>query len=262
MRQRRLILRLAAAVCLSAAGFTNVHAQVNGRQPLPGTVMNLDSAVQYLQSNNPMDRAFALTTFDYLGPKAQAQSAMVVAALFDSSAEVRGIAVKAIRTVDPNIAGPALALAGDNYQAKLNALNQLDKLGTAGSAALPALQKFLESARPEDRSTIIGSIADVGRKDPKAAQFLANVAMLDTDPSIRKTAMERLGKMDSGPGAVSVFVQALVNGTPDMQKAAINGLGTVGKGNADAQQALTAAATLAKDPKVREQAQDALKKTK
>jgi hypothetical protein len=260
MCQRMLMLSFTVALALGAAGLNQASGQIEGRVPLPGIVGNLDDAIKYMQSSNPKDRAFALVTFDYLGPKAQGQSQQVVGALFDPSAEVRSIAVKAIKTVDPTIAGPALALAGDNYQAKLDAIQKLQQMGTTGYAALPALAKFLESARPEDKQSIVNSIAGVGAKDPAAAKYLATVAL--NDPALRGDIMAKLGKMESGPGATAVFVQALQGGNAETQKLAIQGLGTVGKNNPDAIQALTLAASLAKDPKLRDEAKEALKKTK
>ena len=70
MCRQWLIPSLALALFLAPAGLSRVSAQIDGRAPLPGTVLNLDSAIKYLQSDNPKDRAFALTTLEYDAPVA------------------------------------------------------------------------------------------------------------------------------------------------------------------------------------------------
>lgn len=205
---------------------------------------DLPSAIQYLQSDRPSDRAFALSVMGLLGGDAVSASKQVVQSYFDGSPQVRQAASLALQNVNPTLYGPVETLTANNpanpdlYGNQLQALQTLSNLGTAGDAALPALLAFMPRMAPADQTKMVGTVAKVGANDPQVRQLLANWALTSANPAVREAAMKELPKVNNAGAETGLFLAALQREKdPKRRIQLMDTLAGIGRGNS---QALTA----------------------
>jgi len=266
---RKLLILTAMAAGLALQG-----------QPLQGQnrkdyYKDVKDALDYFKSDRSTDKSFALATLGLVGMEArksgdtklaqflaQTSSKVAVQGMVSSDPSIRKAANEAIGSVNPRIAGAVSALVnGQNYDQRLQGMQQLSKLGVDGAAAVPALLDFLKQAKPEDKLGVVQTIGTVGAKDPQVAELIAAMALKDPDPAIQNAAVATLSKMPGGGSTVDVFLGTLNNDRdPRTRLAAIQGLAAVGRGNASAVAELERLATMDPNPDISAAAKAALNK--
>jgi HEAT repeat protein len=241
---RKLLILMAMAAGLALQG-----------QPLQGQnrkdyYKDIKDALNYFKSDRTTDKSFALATL------------VAVQGMVSSDPSIRKAANEAIGSVNPKLAGPVAALVnGQNYELRLQGIQQLGQLGPDGVAAVPALLDFLKQAKPEDKLAVVQTIGTVGAKDPQVAELIAAMALKDPDPTIQNAAAATLSKMPNGGSTVDVFLSTLNNDRdPRTRLAAIQGLAAVGRGNASAAAELERLAARDPNPDISAAAKAALRK--
>jgi hypothetical protein len=249
----RTYLFVLAFGCAGAVGL-EARAQQNPN------IKNLQDALQYLKSDKSTDRAFALATMGLMKADAKSASKEIVTAYFDGNADVRKAANLALMNVNPDLYKPVVALAtSDDYDAKVQAVKDLAKLGGDAAPTVPALLRFLKDAKPEDKIDTVKTLLDIAPKDPSLASALTEMALNDSDVKVRDAALRALPNTADAPDQTKVALAALnAAQTAEAKINAIAVLGSIGKGNADVSTVLKG---YLNDPsaQVREAAQKALK---
>jgi HEAT repeat protein len=198
-------------------------------------IRDLKEALQYLKSDKSTDRAFALATMGLMKGDAATASKEIVTAYFDSNADVRQAADLALMNVNPNLYKPVVALTrGDDYDAKVQAIKDLAKLGADAAPTVPAMLNFLKDARAGDKIDTVKTLLEIAPKDPALAAALTQVALKDSDPKVREAALNALPKTADAAAQTRIVLMALNDAQmPDAKVNAINVLGGIGKDNAD-----------------------------
>jgi HEAT repeat protein len=247
-------------VLVLALGTTVSHAQQNF-----GTTKDVNEAMKFLKSSNPTDRTAGLMSLALLGEDGRVATRDVVGLLFDGSKDVREWANLALPKVNPELAEPVMTLANSqDYDKRMDAMKQLAKLGGDAMPAIPALLKFLDQADPKDRVAVVGTLTQVGAKDPNLSTTLVNLGLRDKDPAVRAAALQGLSKLGNVQAALDMLTKMLKETDPAQRTSAITGLAAIAGTNKDAMQALKASLT-DPSPTVRaaaKQAMDKLEKKK
>lgn len=232
-----------------------------GQNPID--VKDLKGAAAALKSEKSADRAAGLSFIALLGAEAKSQTRAVVGSLFDASADVRDWAKKALPKVDPALSGPVMTLVqGQDPAQQLKAVQQLGQMGDSGAAAVPALLVFFEKAKDADRAAAASALGQVGAKDPALAPVLANMAMKDPDPNVRKIALAALPKLENQQGAIDAFGAMLKDADPANRSTAVIALGSLAGSNKQALEVLQKVMKSDPSPTVRAAAVQALEKLK
>ncbi len=243
------ILGFFAAVVCAALVVSPSQAQQDNQK-------TLEAGLKSLQNSDPMERALGLVALALIGKDAKVASKEIIELLNDPNAEVSKRAVEAITAANPDIAAAAITLAqGTDLDKRIQAAEQLGKLGKDGSPALSLLLPFLDKTTGADRVKVLKALASAGAEDKKAAEAIAKAALTDNDPKVREAALAALPKMADSKAQVGTMIGALKERDTQKRLNAISALGAVGKGNLDALKALEA---LANDPSA--QVRDAAKK--
>lgn len=202
--------------------------------------LTLDAALKAMQSADPKDRALGLVGLALIGPDAKGSSREIIGMLNDSDAEVRTQAAAALKAANPKIAAPVIELAqGTDASKRVEAAQQVAKLGGDASAAVPALLKFMDQVKGADRAKVVTALGAVGGDDKKLGATLASVAAKDADPVVRQAAIAALPKMADGKSQVGAIVTAARTDKDEKTRiAAINALGSLGQGDRDAMKTL------------------------
>jgi HEAT repeat protein len=245
-------------ICLVIVILGLAGGVARGQQQNPN-IRDLKEALQYLKSDKSTDRAFALATMGLMKADAVTASKEIVTSYFDGNADVRQAADLALMNVNPTLYKPVVALArGDDYDAKVQAVKDLAKLGLDAAPTVPALLNFLKDARPGDKVDTIKTLMDIAPKDPSLAAALTQLALKDSDPKVRDAALNALPKTTDASAQMRIVLSALNDAqTADAKVNAIGVLGSIGKGNADVA-AVVKNYLNDKSPQVRMAAQKAL----
>lgn len=177
---------------------------------------SFDSWRQRLSHADPRERLRAVNDIERLGKRAVPLVPLLVDALKDRDAQVRGAIL--------------LTLVGIELKAP-------GTVGPAATAALPVLQKLLKPSASGDYSglaaaRILGVIGPAAASAaPKIASLLARAD--EVDASYLAGHLARLG-----PQAVPHLIAALSNGKSHVRSSAASALGTMGSAAADAVPAL------------------------
>jgi HEAT repeat protein len=255
---RRLFL-VVALLGLLVAGQPGSHAQVK-----PGDLKDYNDAMKALQSSSAADRAAGLSFLALLGGEAKGASKEVIGALTDGSADVRKWAATAIGKVNPDIAEPVITLVqGQDYDARIAALERLGKLGTNAGPATAAVLTFMQQAQGGDRVSAVRTLAAIGANDPKLGGALAKIALDDPDPKVRTAAAQAIAKQKDPQGALE-FLAGAFNKTndPKQRLAVVTALGDSAKGNPQAIKLLEDLGRADKTPAVQAAIKAAIDKAK
>jgi HEAT repeat protein len=139
---------------------------------------------------------------------------------------------------------------------RVEAAEDLGRIGPPAAAALPALRPLTEKAAdPLLRVEAARAVASIDPKNQTVLPLLTD-ALMDGAARVRKRAAERLG--DLGPAArsaVAALVKAAGDPDPAVRRAAIDALGQIGP---DAEQAVAVLVEALRDASTRGAAVDAL----
>ncbi|MBY0522498.1 MAG: HEAT repeat domain-containing protein [Gemmataceae bacterium] len=225
---------------------------------------SLDDCLTYLKSDKSTDRAFALSTMGLMKKDALSAAKLIVGSYFDSSPDVRQAADLALKNVNPDLYKPVTSLVQtQNYDARVQAITDLAKMGKDGAAALPAMVNFFkDGAKGTERAAVVKAMGEVGLEDKAFTPEMAQLALKDPDPAVRQAALKALPKMADAAGQMPTILSAVANDkTPANRIEAINVLGVVGGGNKDAIKSLQGVVADQNQPAaVREAAKKALMK--
>jgi HEAT repeat protein len=249
--------RICLALMIFGFGLAGWHGTAHGQDP---NVKNLKDALDYLKSDKSTDRAFALSVMGLMKGDAKSASKEIVTSYFDANPDVRKAANLALMNVNPDLYKPVVTLAtGDDYDAKVQAIKDLAKLGTDAAPTGPAMLRFLRDARPADKIDTLKTMLEIAPKDPSLAPVLTDMALKDPDAKVREAALKAL-PMTADAAAQTRSVLSVLNDaqTPEAKINAIGVLGAIGKGNADVD-AILKGYLNDKSPQVREAVQKALK---
>jgi HEAT repeat protein len=255
---RRLFL-IVALLAMLFAGQPGSHAQVK-----PGDLKDYNDAMRALQSSSAPDRAAGLSFLALLGGEAKGASKEVIGALFDGNADVRKWAATAIGKVNPDIAEPVITLVqGQDYDARVAALDRLAKLGNNAGPATGAVLAFMQQAQGGDRVSVVRALSAIGANDPKLGSTLAKMALDDPDPKVRVAAAQGIAKQKD-PQAALEFLTSAFNKTndPKQRLAVVTALGDSAKGNPQAIKLLEDLGRADKTPAVQAAIKAAIDKAK
>jgi HEAT repeat protein len=255
---RRLFV-LVALVGVLLAGQPGSYAQVK-----PGDLKDYNDAMKALQSSSATDRAAGLSFLALLGGEAKGASKEVIGALADGNADVRKWAVTAIGKVNPDIADPVITLVqGQDYDARVAALDRLAKLGNNGGPATAAVLAFMQQAQGADRVSVVRVLSAIGANDPNLGSTLAKMALDDPNPKVRTAAAQAIAKQKDPQGALDYLASAFANSKDPKQKlAVVAALGDSAKGNPQAIKVLEQLGRTDKTPAVQAAVKAAIDKAK
>jgi hypothetical protein len=261
-RRRRAILLIAAALVVAAAlaigldPSARVHGWVGGepfyqgrsatawrrdlRQPddarsaeaFQSLVAGKGEAVPmcaWLVRNAPEPEARwrAADALGRIGKAATPAAAELVAALSDRDPLVRGVAVRAIGELAPEVPGamPGLvALFPD-----VEAIRAVSRFGPAGADAVPRLIELLRHEDPTVRWQAARTLGKVREPAVPSVPELVRLTGSDSESLVREHAAEAIG--DIGPAAaagIPALVQALKDPVPRVRRDAVRALGQMG----------------------------------
>jgi HEAT repeat protein len=147
------------------------------------------------------------------------------------------------------------ALNHEDTRIRIEAAEDLGRMGPAAADAVPALLGLWEDANPLIRVAAARAVAGIDPKNEKAVPLLIE-ALKDEAARVRKKAVESLG--DLGPSArsaVPALVKTARDPDPPVSWAAIDALGQIGP---DAEPAVPALVEALKDRSTRGAAVDSL----
>jgi HEAT repeat protein len=179
-----------------------------------------------------------------MGKDAAPASAELVAALKDSDPLVRGVAVRAIGELAPDVAGGVAALIP--LFPGIEAIRAVARFGAAGAAAISPLIELLKHDDAAVRWQATRALAKIGPASLSALPELIRLAESDPDAVVREHAVEAMG--DIGPPAkdgIPALAKALKDPIARVRRDAVRSLGQMG---AVAKIALADVLALAADP--------------
>lgn len=247
-------------VALTGVGLLS-NAPVRGQDKVQ---QDIDSSLRLLTSQRSTDRAFAAGVLGLVGERAKdVASGPLCAAVLDGDPSVRSAAGRALGTVNAALQQPVVTLAtSQDYAARLKALQDLGRLGNTARPTIPVLLSFKQQAKPEDRTSVIRILTQVGAEDPMLTDVFASWLLDDPDENVRVAVAQSLPKMKNAQGKVDTLVKSIEKDRLHKVRAAsVTALGVLGIGNPQANRVLEG---LQRDlnPEVRAAAQEALKKVR
>jgi HEAT repeat protein len=162
-----------------------------------------------------------------MGNDAAAAGPELVAALADDDPLVRGVAVRAVGELAPDVPGGVQALI--SLFPDVDAMRAVARFGPGGAEAVPALITALKHDDPTVRWQAARALGKIGAPAVPAVPELARLATSDPEPLVREHAAEALG--DIGPAAadgIPALVQLLRYRVARVRRDAVRALGQMG----------------------------------
>jgi HEAT repeat protein len=175
----------------------------------------------------PEARWRAADALGRIGKDASAATPELVAAVADDDPLVRGVAVRAIGELAPDVPGGVQALIP--LFPDVEAMRAVARFGPAGGEAVPSLIVILKHDDPTVRWQAARALGKIGVPAVPAVPELARLATSDPEPLVREHAAEALG--DVGPAAadgIPALVQALHDPVARVRRDAVRALGQMG----------------------------------
>ncbi len=165
-----------------------------------------------LRSPDADDRIRAIEVLGEIGMKAKEAVPVLITALKDQDADVRGSAAYALGEIGKE-AVPTLIAALEDQEvfARSSAAYALGKIGKEAKEAVPALIKALEDQDANVRSSAVRALGEIVPGAKEAVLPLIGT-LEDQDANVRSSAVRALGKI--GPGAKEA-VPALIAALKD-----------------------------------------------
>ncbi|QDU96720.1 HEAT repeat domain-containing protein [Lignipirellula cremea] len=191
-------------------------------------------------SNDAVRRGAAIYLLEYFNPEDAAIVGAFTAALSDSDSTIRHIALQAHKRLPPEklaaAAGPLskLLASGGEEANRGEVARTLSRLGSAGRAALPALQQAsVGDSSSRVRLACLYAISKIAAPEVTIAAY-RNALKTDTDASVRRVAAGRLGQLPGGAAAAPDLVAVLGNPDDDLAAEAGDSLVAWGAGSTPA----------------------------
>ncbi len=168
----------------------------------------------------------------------------LIHALKDPDPLVRGVAIRSIGELAPDVPGGVtelIALLPDN-----DAIQVLSRFGAVAAPAVPRLMESLKHPDATTRWQSARTLGKIGLPSLPATNELARLLENDGDPLVREHAAESLGEI--GPQAaqaIPILTKALKDEVARVRRDAVRSLGQMG---AVAKSALPEVRLLASDP--------------
>jgi len=175
----------------------------------------------------PEARWRAADALGHMGKDASTAAPELVAALADDDPLVRGVAVRSIGELAPDVPGGVRALVA--FFPDIEAMRAVASFGPAGAEAVPALIATLKYEDPTVRWQSARALGKIGVPSVPAVTELARLTISDPDSLVREHAAEALG--DIGPAAadgIPALVKALHDPVARVRRDAVRALGQMG----------------------------------
>ncbi len=167
---------------------------------------NDDKALPLLEkdllSNDPEVRSAAAHALGAYGSSAKEALPQLRAALADPAARVRASAARAILRIDPTSAKDLIGprereLVGSDSLARRMSVVTLGMIGADAKTAIPSLQTLLVGDDPYESALSAAAINDIDPTRIDITGPVLSMALGSESPSLRKLAVESLGKLGS-----------------------------------------------------------------
>jgi len=175
----------------------------------------------------PESRWRAADALARMGKDATAAAPELVAALADDDPLVRGVAVRAVGELAPDVPGGVQALV--RMLPDVEAMRAIARFGPAGSDAVPALVAALKHDDPTVRWQAARALGKIGAPSVQGVPEMARLTISDPEALVREHAAEALG--DVGPAAaegIPALVKALHDPVARVRRDAVRALGQMG----------------------------------
>lgn len=179
------------------------------------------------RGSEPSARGRATDALAQMAKEAVSARAELVIAVTDPDPVVRGIAIRAVGEMAPDVPGAVPALTTRFPEGE--AIQATAKFGPAAAEAVPALRSMLKYADPAVRWQAARALGKIGEPALPALADLMRLAESDPDPSVREHAAEAMG--DIGPAAaagIPSLVKALGDKVARVRRDAVRSLGQMG----------------------------------
>ncbi len=175
----------------------------------------------------PEARSRTADVLAQMGKDAAPAKGDLVAALADPDPLVRGVVVRAIGKLAPDVPGAPAELT--NLFPDIDAIRTVALFGPAAADAVPALNAMLKYGNPTVRWQAARTLGKIHEPALPALPELIRLTRSDPDPLVREHAAEAIG--DIGPVAAE-GIPALVNALKDreakVRRDAVRSLGQMG----------------------------------
>lgn len=168
-----------------------------------------------------------------IGQDAMPAAPELVVALSDSDPLIRGVAIRAIGELHPDVPGAVAGLV--NQFPDANAIRAVSNFGAKGAEAVPALTNLLKDNDPTIRWQALRTLGKIHEPSLPALDEMIRLAGEDPDPLVREHAAEAIG--DIGPTAangIPTLVKALKDPVARVRRDAVRSLGQMGPAAKDA----------------------------
>jgi HEAT repeat protein len=175
----------------------------------------------------PAVRSRAADVLARMGKDAAPAGSDLVAALSDADPVVRGVVVRAIGELAPDVPGAVPALA--KLFPDIDAIRAVAKFGSNAGEAVPALLATLNDGNPTVRWQAVRTLGKIREPALPALAELIRLTGADPDPLVREHAAEAMG--DIGPAAaegIPALVKALKDPVARVRRDAVRSLGQMG----------------------------------
>jgi HEAT repeat protein len=179
------------------------------------------------RASEPAVRRRAADALAQMGKDAAPAVKPLVLALTDTDPHVRGVVVRAVAELAPEVPGAVPALV--KLFPDMDAIRAVARFKGAGAEALPELLKMFTHGDLTIRLQAMRTVGKIGEPALSALPVLVQMMAEDAEPRIRERAAEAIGEL--GPAASSA-VPALVKATKDpeykVRRDAVRSLGQMG----------------------------------
>jgi HEAT repeat protein len=200
----------------------------------------------------PEARWRAADALAHMGKDASPAGPQLIIALSDSDPLVRGVAIRGVAELAPDLRGAVGALVP--LFPDVDAIRAVSRFGERGDEAVPSLIALLNHDDATVRWQSARTLGKIRTPALPAVPELSRLTIADPDPQVREHAAEAIG--DIGPAAVKglpALVKALSDPMPRVRRDAVRALGQLGPAAKDAL-AEVLAATKDADPAVKDAA--------
>lgn len=162
-----------------------------------------------------------------MGKDAAPAAGELVTALSDSDPLVRGVAVRAVAELAPEVADalpPLIAMFPDT-----EAIRAVSRFGPAGAPAVPLLTELLKHETMGVRWQAVGALGKIREPALPALPEIIRLTLSDPEPRVREHSAEAIGNI--GPAAadgIPALVKALKDAAPRVRRDAVRSLGQMG----------------------------------
>jgi len=215
------------AFFLGASLFVRVYGQEKKIDP------KVASLIKALKGKTTTDRVKAAESLGKLGPEAHDATRAICETVLDRQQKVRNAALNALEKINPDLHQAVTPLVLDeNFRNRLDALEQIKKMGEEGRPATPVVIASMNSLRPVfigsefKADLLIDTLMAIAPEDKEVVDALITWLLTELDATTIVRCAEVLPQTHSPKKAVPALLKSM--STRGGYSAAIQALGEIG----------------------------------